>query len=81
VRYLVRPEQLNFICALKRIGQNRLRGEDVVAALLDRIAVGRPLPRFIKADNGSEFIFKVLDKWVCERGVKNRLLSLWQANR
>nr|WP_255779373.1 IS3 family transposase [Mycetohabitans sp. B5] len=46
-----------------------LRGEDVVAAL-DRIAVGRPLPRFIKADNGSEFISKVLDKWAYERGVE-----------
>jgi putative transposase len=45
-----------------------LRGEDVVAAL-DRIAVSRPLPRFIKADNGSEFISKVLDKWAYERGV------------
>ncbi len=46
-----------------------LRGEDVVAAL-DRIAAGRPLPRFIKADNGSEFISKVLDKWAYERGVE-----------
>ena len=46
-----------------------LRGEDVVAAL-NRIAVIRPLPRFIKADNGSEFISKVLDKWAYENGVE-----------
>jgi len=45
-----------------------LRGEDVVAAL-DRITANRPLPRFIKADNGSEFISKALDRWAYENGV------------
>ncbi|MEI6000721.1 IS3 family transposase, partial [Paraburkholderia bengalensis] len=46
-----------------------LRGEDVVAAL-DRITANRPLPRFIKADNGSEFISKALDRWAYENGVE-----------
>jgi putative transposase len=46
-----------------------LKGEDVVAAL-DRIATSRPLPRYIKADNGSEFISKALDKWAYENGVE-----------
>lgn len=28
----------------------------------------RPLPQFLKTDNGSEFAGKMLDKWVYERG-------------
>lgn len=46
-----------------------LRGEHVVAAL-PRLAQRRPLPRYIKADNGSEFISKALDKWAYENGVE-----------
>ena len=30
----------------------------------------RLLPRYIKADNGSEFISKVLHKWAYENGVE-----------
>ncbi|MBB3214626.1 transposase InsO family protein [Herbaspirillum sp. Sphag1AN] len=39
-----------------------LKGWDVVAALT-RLSLHRPLPRYIKTDNGSEFISKALDKW------------------
>jgi len=46
-----------------------LKGEDVVAALT-RLSLHRPLPRYIKADNGSEFISKALDKWAYENGVE-----------
>lgn len=46
-----------------------LGGEDVVVAL-DRLSSDRPLPRFIKADNGSEFISKTLDRWTYESGVE-----------
>lgn len=46
-----------------------LRGEHVVA-LLTRLAQCRPLPRYIKTDNGSEFISKALDKWAYENGVE-----------
>jgi putative transposase len=46
-----------------------LRGEDVVAALI-RLEQDRPLPWYIKADNGSEFISKALDKWAYEHGVE-----------
>nr|WP_249191835.1 IS3 family transposase [Burkholderia cenocepacia] len=46
-----------------------LRGEHVVAALT-RLAHHRPLPRYIKADNGSEFISKALGKWAYENGVE-----------
>ncbi|CAN0628525.1 transposase [Burkholderia multivorans] len=38
-----------------------LRGEHVVAAL-NRLAQHCPLPRYVKADNGSEFISKALEK-------------------
>jgi putative transposase len=46
-----------------------LRGENVVE-VLTRLAMCRQLPRFIKADNGSEFISKALDKWAYENGVE-----------
>jgi putative transposase len=46
-----------------------LRGEDVVN-VLTRIAQSRALPRYIKADNGSEFISKVMDRWAYENGVE-----------
>ena len=38
-----------------------LRGEDVVSALT-RISQSRALPRYLKTDNGSEFISKALDR-------------------
>ncbi|CAG9247707.1 hypothetical protein BDI4_210027 [Burkholderia diffusa] len=34
------------------------------------LAQHRPLPRYIKAGNGSEFISKALDKWAYENGVE-----------
>lgn len=46
-----------------------LRGEHVVAAPT-RLDQRRPLPRCIKADNGSEFISKALGKWAYENGVE-----------
>lgn len=46
-----------------------LRGEHVVAAL-SRLTQCRPLPRYIKTDNGSEFISNALDKWAYENGVE-----------
>jgi len=46
-----------------------LRGEDVVTALT-RLSQERALPRYIKTDNGSEFISKVLDRWAYENGVE-----------
>lgn len=55
-------------CLAIEVGSS-LRGEQVVS-VLSRLARQRPLPRFIKADNGSEFISKVLDKWAYENGVE-----------
>jgi putative transposase len=46
------------------VGQN-LRAGDVID-MLDAIAFSRPLPLMLKADNGSEFAGKMLDKWVYE---------------
>lgn len=46
-----------------------LHGEHVVATL-SRLARHRPLPRYIKADNSSEFISKALDKLAYENGVE-----------
>ncbi|BBA43846.1 transposase InsO family protein [Burkholderia sp. 132550021-2] len=34
------------------------------------LAQPRPLPRYIKADNGSEVISKTFDKWAYENGVE-----------
>jgi putative transposase len=50
------------------VGQS-LKGEDVVNTL-NRIAATRGLPSTIKADNGSEFISRVMDKWAYERGIE-----------
>ncbi|WP_425393672.1 DDE-type integrase/transposase/recombinase [Adhaeribacter aquaticus] len=47
------------------VGQ-KLKGEDVVAAL-ERIRPDtKKLPKRIQVDNGSEFISKTLDKWSYE---------------
>lgn len=46
------------------VGQS-LKGEDVVR-VLNQIAQERGRPQTIKADNGSEFISKVMDKWAYE---------------
>ena len=46
-----------------------LKGEDVVQ-VLNQITQERGRPQTIKADNGSEFISKVMDKWAYERGVE-----------
>lgn len=58
-----------FSCCQKMHGPPRLCKASVVAALT-RLAQHRPLPRYIKADYGSEFISKVLDKWAYENGVE-----------
>lgn len=43
------------------VGQ-RLTGRDVVS-VLNRIRMGRALPKTIRVDNGTEFTSKVLDQW------------------
>ena len=50
------------------VGQS-LKGEDVVRTL-ERITVDRGWPGTIKADNGSEFISKAMDRWAYENGVE-----------
>ena len=54
-------------CLAITVGQ-RLTGQDV-ADTLDRICMERPRPEIMKADNGSEFAGKVLDRWAYEKGV------------
>lgn len=46
-----------------------LKGEDVVR-VLSSIAIHRSVPQTIKADNGSEFISKTMDKRAYEQGVE-----------
>jgi putative transposase len=55
-------------CLTIEVGQS-LKGEDVVSAL-DRITASRGWPGTIKADNGSEFISKAMDRWAYENGVE-----------
>jgi putative transposase len=45
-------------------------GAQHVVAAPTRFAQCRPLPRYIKTDNGSVFISKALDKWAYENGVE-----------
>jgi len=55
-------------CLTINVGQS-LKADDVVASL-NEIVAARGLPSTIKTDNGAEFISKVMDKWVYERGVE-----------
>jgi putative transposase len=55
-------------CLAIDVGQN-LRGEDVVASL-NRICAARGPPATIKTDNGSEFVYKAMNRWAYERGVE-----------
>ena len=50
------------------VGQN-LRSTEV-EEMLNSIALRRPLPQLLKIDNGSEFAWKMLDRWVYERGIR-----------
>ena len=50
------------------VGQS-LKGEDVVR-VVDAIARERGTPQTIKADNGSEFISKAMDRWAYEHKVE-----------
>jgi len=47
-----------------RGGRSILRGR--VVEVLDRVEVGRGLPKTIRVDRGTEFTSKVLDQWACE---------------
>ncbi len=38
--------------------------------MMNNIALRRPLPQWLKTDNGSEFAGKMLDRWVYERGLR-----------
>ena len=55
-------------CLAIAVGQS-LKGGDVVTTL-NRIVAARGMPATIKADNGSEFISKVMDRWAYERGIE-----------
>jgi len=55
-------------CLAIDLGQG-LTGQHVVDSL-NRICATRGLPKTIKADNGSEFISKIMDRWAYERGVE-----------
>jgi putative transposase len=50
------------------VGQSS-KGEDVVMTL-NRIIATRNIPETIKVDNGSEFIYKAMDRWAYEHGVE-----------
>jgi putative transposase len=54
-------------CLAIEVGQH-IRGEDVVN-VMNRLKAGHGVPRFIKVDNGPEFISKELDKWAYENKV------------
>jgi len=54
-------------CLAIEVGQH-IKGEDVVR-VLERIKTKHGVPRFIKVDNGPEFISKELDRWAYGNGV------------
>ncbi len=50
-------------------GDQNLRSSEL-AEILNIIALRRPLPQFLKTNNGSEFAGKILDLWVYERDIR-----------
>ena len=51
------------------MGQNNLKGFDVVAVMERLKALRGVVPQRIQVDNGSEFISKALDKWTYDNQV------------
>jgi putative transposase len=45
------------------------RGEDV-GAVLNTVALTRPMPAVISVDQGTEFTLKALDQWAYQSGVQ-----------
>lgn len=52
-----------------------------VTRVLDRLALGRGLPRVIRSDNGKEFCGKAMVAWAHERGVQLRLIEPGKPNQ
>lgn len=52
-----------------------------VSRVLDRLALGRGLPRIIRSDNGKEFCGKDMVKWAHERYVALRLIQPGKPNQ
>lgn len=67
LRALTVVDQYSRECLAIHVGQ-RLTGDDVVQ-VMQHVAFVRGHPKFIKTDNGSEFISKALDKWAYENKV------------
>lgn len=67
LRALTVVDQYSRECLAIHVGQ-RLTGEDVVN-VMKQITFARGYPKYLKTDNGSEFISKALDKWAYENEV------------
>lgn len=67
LRALTVVDQYSRECLAIHVGQ-RLTGEDVVQ-VMNQISLVRGYPKYIKTDNGSEFISKAMDKWAYEHQV------------
>src|SRR3546814_13347185 len=60
-------------CTARRVANlvgQCLRGAHVVEAL-DRLVRGRGAPRYLFADNGSEFTGRLITLWVCSTGTRS----------
>lgn len=68
VRLLNVIDEFTHECLELRAGW-RMNGKAVLEALSD-LSMERPLPRYIRSDNGSEFRSKVLTDWLKEQGVQ-----------
>jgi transposase InsO family protein len=52
-----------------------------VTRVMDRLALGRGLPKVIRSDNGKEFCGKSMVTWAHERGVQLRLIEPGKPNQ
>jgi transposase InsO family protein len=52
-----------------------------VTRVMDRLALGRGLPKVIRSDNGKEFCGKAMVTWADERGVHLPLIEPGKPNQ
>lgn len=67
LKWLTLVDEFTRECLALKV-ERKLKSEDVIEVLEELIAT-RGLPRFIRSDNGSEFIAKALKNWLAEAHV------------
>jgi transposase InsO family protein len=54
--------------------ERRMTASDVIR-VLDRLVIERGAPRFIRSDNGPEFVARAVQEWIAERGFETLYIA------